>query len=345
MGISAPQPLWACRAACRNRHRPVQQTSQKPDLLPANPFDGCSGNGAPGYAHSHPALAVLLTRAVINRERGVDSGFLLERQRELRTGLGLRPVDIAEAVYDEFLNREGDIDYATDEAAHAVVLEAERLRSELESLSVQSRGLEIRVSQASHALRAKTQEAQHLREQLGDAAEHDGETESRLRAKVQRLSQLLDERHAERKELRQQLAQLSSQQTHRKPASTTDVGEPDPESEDDDATDTNLVEAREFAHHDGRSRIPEFASTARKDLEAFPPSMTPWAVRAASDIARGVATRGTAVKRIAQREGIYSARLGRRHRMIFTMSDSLVRVLRVCSRKNFETVLSTMTEA
>lgn len=297
----------------------------------ADPSEDHGVNLAHNLGDRFPALAVLITRAILASDRDFDMYTLLQQVGEHRLGLGLDPSDIAEDLYDEFyLGRGPEIADQGDD---------EELRSDLTRLSCQARELTARLDAESQALARKKSEAANLQRQLERATAPDADLPQTkgLRDKVDSLARLLRERQDERASLRRQLAELSEARAGGEAASPVDA-ERTPELE------PGITEEPESG---GRARVPEFSLAARDDLRKLPATTLSMAIARVSEIARASTTPGMALKRIKSVDGLWSARLGRDYRVLFTLpsGDDVMIVQRVCLRRDLELTIVALADA
>jgi hypothetical protein len=275
-----------------------------------------------------PPLGILVARAALSAERPMDSMMLVEHVEEARDRLLLPPGDRAGEICSALL-AEAEIveDWAPDEEDENAA-EARALRRELARVSARTQDLERQLREREEEVRiareqAAASAADAPREPAAPPADPD---RVRLRQRIEELQAMIRERNEERAELRRKIVQLEA--AHRVPE--------DPGAPEGRAPSTEALESDEARRP---LRVPAFAANAREALTRVPPHVARAALREAAALAAGDPRAWRASKLLEGIEGLWSARIGIHHRLLFRARDEALDLLDLIHRQELETVL------
>jgi hypothetical protein len=295
---------------------------------------------------NYPALGIMTARGMIDPERDLDSVTLLDAIEEARDRLGLPPGDPFGDHYELMAGHHFD---ELDVAAEAQALTAENevlaeelgeLRQRLNAASARSRETERSLQAATERLAAAESVAAEARA-MGEAngARSKGPDPEALRRKVEDLQRLVRDGNEQRRALRRQLAGTRERVQEDRPTSdrTTRRLPGDKERAQGESAD-DALETELDAPIRAEVLIPVFEDRARSAIGDAPLNVARGAVETAGGLAAGTehAWRGAKQLRIAQ--GIYSARVGLHHRLLFELDPDNGRlvVLELILRRDLE---------
>jgi len=295
-----------------------------------------------------PALGLLVARSALDPERSLDSEMLLENIEESRDRLQLPPGDPASDWYEVLADRHY-ADLVESARATALSAENERLVAEVEDLRKRLGGSAAKSNALEQSLRAATRRMADLArrgEATGTAeaaAAHSplptdaGPDAATLRQEISTLKGLISEGNEERAALRKQLADLGRRvrDTTPAPERRSVRAEPDPNALDD-------LEVEVEASARGAVLVPTFSARAEDELRAAPQTLARSALRVVAELAAGNESRWSGVKALRTVAGLYSARVGLHHRLLFELDhdERRLEVRELVARRDLERALA-----
>lgn len=284
-----------------------------------------------------PALGILVARGALDPEHVEASDTMLDEIELARDRLELPPGDAYGPLYDEWVEgRKAESARSEAEAAEMtrVRAELERAESEVDARQAQVVALEHEIRELRERLDRSMSAVQ--REHAG--MPHDAvaaayrtaeEHRQRLARKVEEMKSLLAEGNAERASLRERVAELEAARTA---ASRSDS----------DSAEIALGPADDGGSSDEATmpvRIPVFDPRAIESLRELQPKTSRQAVSIAGRLASGDRAAWRDVKRMQGMEGVWTARVGIHHRLIFTVDEDQLDVRDVVTREALLTTL------
>ncbi len=316
---------------------PTAETVGRLDAAALEALRAPEGHGAIDLAYAlleaFPALGILVARGAIDPARVLDSETLLDEIERARDLLGLSPDDSAGRAYDDALaTRERREAEAGTEAREReeLLAEAQRLRKELQAAHQRAQEAERQAS-ARPERAAGAPEARPTGKV--DATER-AELE-RLRAKVDELKQEVADRNRERRQLRRELDDARRALEERPESAPTR----EPATRGDEAPDPGELPLPEEAT---RGVLPPaLAAAAEQALHRVPTRVAQHALRLIGALAAGEPTAWRGVKRLRDKDGLLSARVGIHYRLILRADARTARldVLDFVPREGFDTAL------
>lgn len=264
-------------------------------------------NLATGLGHAAPSLAALIARGALYGDRSWESERLLGVVEASRGRLGLSPGDRAWDVYASLRSNCGEV---TAELSR-------ELGDALRDAGDHARQMETRVREL---------EAEVERRELARGAAATAEVRE-LRARVADLKAMIQERNAERAELRKRLADAEVRAQGRAERTT-----PDREREDDEGDDVDAP--------DRRIRVPTWQRRAADALRIVPAHVAREALRTVADLASADAASWRAVKRPkGMGWSVLMTRIGIHYRLIFHVEGGGLDVLDLVTRESLDAAL------
>jgi HAMP domain-containing protein len=300
-----------------------------------------------------PALGILVARGALDPERTADSDSLLVEIEYARDRLELPPGDPYGPLFDEWVMRHK----ARAEEIGAAAAELARLRQELERAEEERDARRAQVVALECELREVRERYERLSQRdaaVSGPAGGDPQSQTALRAaeeRARRLALKVDELKAEladklkeradllkeradllkeRADLRNRIGELEEQL--REACSSTESGETalDPESgERGSETDDDTMPVR----------VPIFVRKACEALQEMPGKVQRAAVVLVGRLGAGERAAWRDVKRMQGMEGVWTARVGIHHRLIFRVSGDELTVLDIVTREALLTSL------
>ncbi len=297
----------------------------------------------------YPGLGIVFARGVLNPERILDAEVLLESIEQSRDKLLLPPGDPAAEYYDFILDRSLNRHIAEShsrmqsEKIDALTRQTETLQNEIKSATARSEIL------AEELLR-RTKELEKASEQspapspspsavARDTADNANTAQvGRLRQKVNKLKSHIEEIRHEKIRLRKELAQMGAQFENLK-------------SKQDDPTDETSNDNEQYEYEAAlpvfkEPLVPAFEKTATDAMAQLPQNVVSRSITTVSAIATGDQTNAVKVSRIKKFEGLWSARVGIHHRILFRISSTSpreIRVSHIIHRRELENLLKKQT--
>ena len=293
----------------------------------------------------YPALGLLTARGCLNPIRDLDSVTLLEDIEEARDRLQLPPGDPFGDHYDllaghhfDALDAEAETEALTAKN-QALAAELNDLRERLNSASGRSREVERSLHDATERLAAAESAAARApvagkataANTQATAAAAQAADPVALRRKVEDLKQLVRDGIEERRDLRRQLTGARERIQEERP-------KPDGAQKSAAATADDELEADLDAPVRTEVLIPIFEERARAAIRDAPPNVGGAAVKVAGGLAAGTEHAWHGVKQLRSVRGIYSARVGIHHRLLFEVDSDGggLRVLEFIARRDLE---------
>ncbi|MCU0727061.1 MAG: SEC-C domain-containing protein [Planctomycetes bacterium] len=284
-----------------------------------------------------PALGILVSRGVVAAGHLVQPRLLLDRIEGARDELLLPPVDPAGLVHDLLSEHELErkMERVAAEENEKLAAKAEDLRRALDGAKAREdltrRQLEL---QERKLLRAESA-AEQAREAAARAHAARGGPEEieELRRKVESYRVMIEERNAERRDLREQLSRLEGKFVR---ATVEEEGRSDAEEEDGLETEEGAVPERLTV------RIPEFSGEFRDGMRSAAPHVGRDALEAAGRLAGGHPAAWTSVKKVKAIDGLFSARLGRYRALFRFEGEQAIVFERLIHRRDLEGTLRRM---
>jgi hypothetical protein len=275
---------------------------------------------------SLPALGIFVARGCLARCHPLDAETLCEVIEEARAELGLAPGDPAWDLYaqldedDEPEPERGDEDDGSAELRGA-------LRATSARVDELARQLAATREELDAARAGATASAPPPEPRAADAP--DPARLRALKARVDRLEGLVREGHAERGDLRRQLA-----------AARQGAKEPSPATAATRATvdDEGFGEALPGAARG--VTVPRFARRAEDALASAPPAVAAEALRTVGSLAAGDAAAWCRVKQAHDMPfPLLMARVGIHHRLLFRVEAQAMEVMDLVTRESLMTTL------
>jgi hypothetical protein len=283
-----------------------------------------------------PALGILVARGALDPERIEDSDTLLEEIECARDRLDLSPGDPFGPLYDEWVE-ERKAESARKEASES---EFARTRAELERAEQEVDERQAQVVVLEHEIRDLRErlERQVTREQSAGMPQDSivaayrsaEENRQRLTRKVEEMKALLAEGNVERAALRERVAELEAAREATSRRSDSDSAEIALDGSEEEATGEEATMP---------VRIPMFAARSIEALREMPPKVGRQAVTIAGRLGAGDRAAWRDVKRMQGMEGVWTARIGIHHRLIFTVDEENLQVRDVVTREALLTTL------
>lgn len=289
-----------------------------------------------------PGLGILVARGALDPERPEESDSLLDEIEYARDRLELPPGDPYGPLFDVWV--EGSSQRAAE--VETVASELERLRQELRRAEAEREAQRAQIVALEHELREVKERFERLsqRDATPMAAGTDHQTAVALKAaeerarrlslKVEELKAELAEKLKERAELRDRIAALEEALAAVQNPSGPADGDADAEGEEREEEVGEVV-----AEETIPVRIPVFGRKAIEALREIPAKVQRSAISVAGRLGAGERAAWREVKRMQGMEGVWTARLGIHHRLIFRVSDEELQIMDVVTREALLTSL------
>jgi hypothetical protein len=276
-----------------------------------------------------PALGILVARGALHEGRVKESQRLLEKMEDARDRLLLSPAepwwDLYEAMFEE-------ADDQREQRARAaggkeVRWELRRARQVARKAASDMEKLQERQKEIEDALGQKPVPKKE-KEQKVVVAPRPAELEEekkRLKQKIDELQRIIGEGQEERRELRKKLQDVVEEaRPEGDDAEEEEDDEPDPDEPGDgiDAPRNVLV--------------PRFSDRASKSMTDLTRDVADGVLSTVAGLAAGRPNAWSYVKNLTKARGVFSARAGIHHRILFTTTDRALDVLEVIHRKDLE---------
>ncbi len=283
-----------------------------------------------------PALGILVARGALDPERTMDSDLLLDEIEYARDRLQLPPGDAFAPLYDEWVEGRK----AESARSEATATELTRLRGELERAEHEVDARQAQVVALEHEIRDMRERLERSvssaighresapQDTIAAAYRTAEEHRQRLARKVDEMKSLLAEGNAERASLRERVADLE--------AARAAASRPDTDSSEmalGSIDDAGIDEATMPV------RIPIFSERSIEALGEMQAKVGRHAVAMAGRLGAGDRAAWRDVKRMQGMEGVWTARIGIHHRMIFTVDEEQLHVRDVVTREALLTTL------
>ncbi len=272
--------------------------------------------------HRLPALGIYFARGCLSSERLLEADTVLDGIAQARIRLDLPSADPAYELV-ELLDDAEERDW---EGRTSAARKAESLNAELRSLRKSLHDAEERGRALEKDLRAQQEELATSAQDPDPPPQVPPEELRRLRGKVAELKGLLKEKAAERRTLREELAQAKRAQKNTVP---------------DDAEAAEDVEGEQA---DGPPRgllLPAWTSNAEEELRRAPPRVAASTLRVAYQLGAGHDGAWREVKKLKRVVGILSARVGIHYRLLFRIDsdEGCLRMLSLVHRQSLLTAI------
>jgi hypothetical protein len=290
---------------------------------------------------THPALGLLVARAVIDPDRDLESEMLLSVIDEVRDRLLLDPEEPWREIYDLLIARRDERAAreeaweANDQEREALSEEVHKLREELRQASEQTQLLTAELRQRRDDLESLAREREELSGIVaaslgGDGLARQSEREAeklRLRERIDALEKQISAGNEQRAEMRRQLKRLA-------------VERPSPPIEAREIAGPQDTEPEERVVPPRFVLVPSYSPAAAKTIASLPRHVAAQALRGAAALAAGDEHEWKGVKRMRATANVHSARLGRSHRLLFRFGDGAIEVLDVVDRKDLDAAVA-----
>jgi len=282
-----------------------------------------------------PALGILVARGALDPDHPEVADGLLTAIEQSRDQLLLPPDDPACEIYAALATSRAEERMDSDAVQRSEELAAEA--QELRDTAAAARGREITARREKARLEKSLEEALRAAEENRVAAEEALRTEGpspetipRLREKIGRFHDRIDELMEERRQYRRQISSFQSR------VNKATALEHEPEVDDE----ADGLEIADDGSPDRRHvRLPVFAREFRDAIRGVPEHVARDAVTTAGTLASGSAAGWTSVKKLKAMDDVRSARIGR-HRILFRLSgEDEIEFLRLIHRRELDGTL------
>lgn len=287
-----------------------------------------------------PALGIFLARGALHEGRIADCEALLEAVEDARDKLLVSPFEPWWDLYDEMVDASDDRldrlakseeEKKRQEQLREARKESRRANMELTRLKEQLEVLDAKLAPPSvEPRRTESKRAPEAPKERDPELE---EERRRLRLKVEEMQRIIGEGQEERRELRKKLAEIA-EEDDREPAPPTSIKEGDDEDDDEpgDATSPFGV------------LVPHFTDRASKALLDLAAQSADAVLGVVAGLAAGKPNAWGGTKQLKKVRGVYSARGGIHHRVLFDVERDTLRVLEIIHRKDLEVVVARLAE-
>lgn len=255
----------------------------------------------------HPALGILVARGALDPNLPGGSEMLLHEIERARDRLHLPPWDIARDFYNGLFEPEpGPAPGSEPEEPSAAPHPTARGESTPSAAAAP-------VAPAA-PVQPELKRVNDTPTPSIDASPLSDLERKRLRAKISELKALIQEGQAERTRLRAELAAVTR---------TAQVTAQTPRDEDEADTRTDQADDLDAAAPTRmQTLVPIFAPAAQDSLRAAPAHVARIALRVAAGLAAADPGAWSSVKRVRAAEGLFSARVGIHHRLLFRLEPA-----------------------
>ncbi|HEY8077470.1 MAG TPA: SEC-C metal-binding domain-containing protein [Labilithrix sp.] len=284
---------------------------------------------------NYPALGILAARGALHEGRADDSKSLLQGMEDARDRAMLPPFEPWWELYDALVAdaRERRKTRLSEAEREQMAKEVRRARAESRGATAEVDKMRRRLEELDAALSAKAAEpAPTSKPEIAksaaaiDSAELE-EERRRLRMKVDELQRIIGEGQHERRELRQQLSELAEQRV----ASGARDDKDEERDAEDDALDEGDVEERPRG-----ILVPVYSDRAAKSVTELDDAPAEAALALVAALAAGRENAWGGIKRLTKARGVYSARAGIHHRILFGIDEKTLRVHEIIHRRDLE---------
>lgn len=282
----------------------------------------------------YPGLGIVFARGVLDPERILDAEVLLETIEKSRDKLLMPPGDPAGDYFDFLLDRSvsrqiaGSLNKMQTEKIDALTQQAQSLQKEIKAAADRSDQLAQELARRTEELKVAGEQTSHCEPSLPPtvATNEVADTTNamqvgRLRQKVNKLKSHIEDIRHEKIRLRKELVRIGEQ------FETLKSKQEAPSCET-----TNIDEQYEYEAALPLSKeplIPVFEKTATDAMTQLPQHVVSRSIATVSAIATGDQTNAVKVSRIKKVDGLWSARVGIHHRILFRISNGAPGELRV----------------
>jgi chromosome segregation ATPase len=297
------------------------------------------GDGALAIELAHavlpyrPALGILLARGALHEGRVRECERLLEKMEDARDRLLLAPAepwwDFYEAMIEEAEDQRAERKRAAGEKELRAELRRARQAARKASTEIgklQERQKEIEDTLANKPLPAKKKDEPEKEKKPVERPAELEEERKRLKQKIDELQRIIGEGQEERRELRKKLQDVVEEA---KPDEDDDEGEEEEENEPDDAGGDGIDAPRNVL-------VPRFSDRATKAMGDLTRDVADGVLSTIAGLAAGRPNAWSYVKNLTKARGIFSARAGIHHRVLFATTERVLDVLEVIHRKDLE---------
>lgn len=300
-----------------------------------------------------PALGILVARGALHEGRVSECERLLEKMEDARDRLLLTPFepwwDFYEAMIDEAAEQREERARAAGEKE--LRAELRRARQAARKASAEVAKLQERQHEVEAALAHKPAPKKSATKAAAAAAapvERPAELEEerrRLKAKIDELQRIIGEGQEERRELRRKLADVVEDGDKTPPVRAGRAPEDEEEEEDvgDEEPGAGVDAPRQVL-------IPRFSDRAAKSVADMTAAVADGVFSVVAGLAAGRPNAWSYVKQLTKVRGVFSARAGIHHRVLFATPPSrgetgqrTLDVLDVIHRKDLEVAVDRLT--
>ena len=281
-----------------------------------------------------PALGILVARGALHEGRVKESQRLLEKMEDARDRLLLSPVEPWWDFYEAMIEEADDQREERKRVAGEKELRSELRRarqaarkaaSEMEKLQDRQKEIEDALGQKPLPKKEKEQKVVSIAAAAPRSADLE-EEKKRLKQKIEEMQRIIGEGQEERRELRRKLQDVVEE------ARPDEDGEEEEEEEDAPEPD----EPGDGIDAPRNVVIPRFSDRASKAMGDLTREVADGVLSTIAGLAAGRPNAWSYVKNLTKARGVFSARAGIHHRILFTTSDRALDVLEVIHRKDLE---------
>jgi hypothetical protein len=288
-----------------------------------------------------PALGILVARGALHEGRVKESQRLLEKIEDARDRLLLTPLepwwDFYEAMIEEAdEQREERKRVAGEKELRAELRRARQVArkaaSEMEKL--QERQKEIEDALGQKPLPKKEKEKEQKVVVVAPRPAELEEEKKRLKQKIDELQRIIGEGQEERRELRRKLEDVIEE------------AKPDDDDGNDEEKENDAPEPDEPGDGIDAPRnvlVPRFSDRASKAMGDLTTAVADGVLSTIAGLAAGRPNSWSYVKQLTKVRGVFSARAGIHHRVLFATGDRNLEVLEVIHRKDLEQTVERLT--
>ena len=294
-----------------------------------------------------PALGILLARGALHEGRVAACERLLEKMEDARDRLLLSPFEPWWDFYESMIEEAEEQREERARAAGEKELRAElrRARQAARKASAEVAKLQQRQEEIDEALAGKPSPKKAASKAAAALpapapAPRPAELEDerrRLKSKIDELQRIIGEGQEERRELRRKLADVVEEVPP--PARAGRAPEPVEEEEEEDEDD----EGGPGVDVPRQVLVPRFSDRAAKSVADMTAAVADGVFSVVAGLAAGRPNAWSYVKQLTKVRGVFSARAGIHHRVLFATPQRSLDVLDVIHRKDLEQAVERLT--
>jgi hypothetical protein len=285
-----------------------------------------------------PALGIFIARGALHEGRVAECERLLERMEDARDRLLLAPFepwwDFYEAMIEESAEQREERARAAGEKELRAELRRARQaarKASAEVAKLQQRAMEVDEALAAKPAASKRSAPKTITPATTTSQERPAELEEerrRLRSKIDELQRIIGEGQEERRDLRRKLADVVEEDAKHEPPSPGRAETEDPD-EDEDEPASGVDAPRQVL-------VPRFSDRAARSVSDMTAAVADGVFSVVAGLAAGRPNAWSYVKQLTKVRGVFSARAGIHHRVLFANADRSLDVLDVIHRKDLE---------